>query len=448
MVLDFFLFRSVKIWKVSTGIRYNIELQTKLKAHTSSVMCVKFSPDTKYIASTGGDKLVYVYELSSGKVLQKLDHHTSYVGACAFSRSGKYLVTGSNDKKIAVLKMQVNVDDGPVGDTSMDTHALETNNAYTSSNNTTRNNSEEASTEIEDSHASILHDKEDISLVHVIPLAHGSDINDLVFISSQRLISVSSDKTLRLWPTNEKVDHALKTIIPHSQPMYSVCTNGWCESTTIATTALDGSIGLWDTRTLDPILPAFKTTTKLGIRMCRASDDGKMFITAGDDDGAFVWSFETGACEKELFRGGHSNTVFMACLLKNGVLAVTGCNDGYLMIWDVCKEKVISSIEEAHDLGVVCGAVKPSMDNDIAQCYSILASGGNDGLIKIWKVFDSSEMFGKYEYVQELAGHGSTIMSLCFSPKSGKLMVSTSGDKTARLWNSDSFQCLRVLEGI
>ena len=144
--------------------------------------------------------------------------------------------------------------------------------------------------------------------------------------------------------------------------MYSLCTNSRCTSTAIATTALDGSIGLWETQTLDTILPAFKTTTKLGIRMCRASEDGKMFITAGDDDGAFVWSFETGACEKELFRGGHSNTVFMACLLSNGVLAVTGCNDGYLMIWDVCKEKVISSIEEAHDLGVVCGAVRPSVD--------------------------------------------------------------------------------------
>ena len=411
-------------------------------------MCVKFSPDTKYIASTGGDKLVYIYELPSGNVLQKLDHHASYVGACAFSRSGKYLVTGSNDKKIAVIKMQLNIDNNPEVDSSTNTYVQETHNANTSSNTANRDNSEEATTEIEDSHASILHDKEDISLAHVIPLAHGSDINDLVFISSQRLISVSSDKTLKLWPTDEKVDHALKTIIPHSQPMYSVCTNGWCEGTTIATTALDGSIGLWDNQTLDPILPAFKTTTKLGIRMCRASDDGKMFITAGDDDGAFVWSFETGACEKELFRGGHSNTVFMACLLSNGVLAVTGCNDGYLMIWDVCKEKVISSIEEAHDLGVVCGAVRPSVDNDIAQCYSILASGGNDGLIKIWKVFDSPEMFGKYEYVQELTGHGSTIMSLCFSPKSGKLMASTSGDKTARLWNSDSFQCLRVLEGI
>ena len=422
-------------------------MQTQLKAHTSSVMCVKFSPNTKYVASTGGDKLVYIYELSSGKVLQKLDHHTSYVGACAFSRSGRFLVTGSNDKKIAVLKMQG--DDGPEGDCRMNTYVPETHNANTSSSATTRNNSEEATTEIEDSHASILHDKEDITLIHVIPLAHGSDINDLVFISSQRLISVSSDKTLKLWPTDEKVDcHALKTIIPHSQPMYSLCTNSRCTSSTIATTALDGGIGLWDSQTLDPILPTFKTTTKLGIRMCRASEDGKMFITAGDDDGAFVWSFETGACEKELFRGGHSNTVFMACLLNNGVLAVTGCNDGYLMIWDVCKAQVISSIEEAHDLGVVCGAVKPSLDNDMAHYYSILASGGNDGLIKIWKVFDIPEMFGKYEFVQELTGHGSTIMSLCFSPKSGKLMASTSGDKTARLWNSDSFQCLRVLEGI
>ena len=140
---------------------------------------------------------MYIYELPSGNVLQKLDHHTSYVGACAFSRTGRYLVTGSNDKRIAVLKMQFNIDNGPDEDSSINTYLEETNNENTSSSSTTRDNSEESTTEIEDSHASILHDKEDISLVHVIPLAHGSDINDLVFISSQRLITVSSDKTLK-----------------------------------------------------------------------------------------------------------------------------------------------------------------------------------------------------------------------------------------------------------
>ena len=433
----------MKIWRATTGIRHSLKLEQKITSHSASVMCVMFSPDGKFLASSGGDKLAFLYEIPSGRILAKVDHHSSYVGTCAFSRTVKYLATGSNDKKIAIWKL---------GSTELNDLEDESNTTSTSEMIFSRENSEidydtERLNEIDSSHASILSEKDDISLLQTISAAHDSDINDIVFISSQQFVSVSTDKTIKIWSTEINESQPLKIINQHKDPMYSLCVNG-NQCSKIATTALDGSIALWDLPNLELSLPPFKSGSKLGIRVCRSSNNGRKMITAGDDDGAYIWNMESGKCEKKLFNQGHSNTVFMACFVtEDGELAVTGCNDGYLKVWSVDEEKVLHTVEEAHDLGVVCGAVKAKLQPISDNSYTVLVTGGNDGLIKIWNVFEEINKLGVCEFIQELTGHGSTIMSLSFSPKTGKYLASTSGDKTIRLWNSDSFVCLRVLDG-
>ena len=45
-----------------------------------------------------GYKYVYIWEPSSGKLLQKLEGHTAEISTLAMSRTGKYLATGSRDR--------------------------------------------------------------------------------------------------------------------------------------------------------------------------------------------------------------------------------------------------------------------------------------------------------------------------------------------------------------
>ena len=78
--------------------------------------------------------------------------------------------------------------------------------------------------------------------------------------------------------------------------------------------------------------------------------------------------------------------------------------------------------------------------------YSILVTGGNDSLLKVWKLWNKGKKTAQMENMKNLTGHGGNIMSVKYS-KSGRIFVSTSGDKTLRIWHSSNLVCLRVIEG-
>lgn len=64
----------------------------------------------------------------------------------------------------------------------------------------------------------------------------------------------------------------------------------------------------------------------------------------------------------------------------------------------------------------------------------MLATGGNDSLIKIWYL-DVRKKRATFTLSHTLTDHGTAnVMCVSFAP-SGKLLASTAGDKTCRLWD-------------
>ena len=68
-----------------------------------------------------------------------------------------------------------------------------------------------------------------------------------------------------------------------------------------------------------------------------------------------------------------------------------------------------------------------------------VASGSFDKTVKLWDVTSG-------ECLQTLEGHSSDVYSVSFSPD-GTKVASGSDDKTVKLWDVTSGECLQTLEG-
>ncbi|KAK3954424.1 WD40-repeat-containing domain protein [Pseudoneurospora amorphoporcata] len=87
--------RSIKLWNTLGDCKFTITE----KGHTEWVSCVRFSPNPQnpVIVSSGWDKLVKVWELSSCKL--QTDHigHTGYINAVTISPDGSLCASGGKD---------------------------------------------------------------------------------------------------------------------------------------------------------------------------------------------------------------------------------------------------------------------------------------------------------------------------------------------------------------
>ncbi len=86
---------TVRIWDADSG-----RLFRSLTGHDSGILCARWSPDGRYLATGGGDLTIRVWSLQDGRCIALLQGHTAHVQAVDWNSSGTMLASGGLDQTL------------------------------------------------------------------------------------------------------------------------------------------------------------------------------------------------------------------------------------------------------------------------------------------------------------------------------------------------------------
>lgn len=282
-------------------------------------------------------------------------------------------------------------------------------------------------------------------------------------------LSASIDGTVRLWdtstgsqigaPLSGHTDSVLDATFSHNGKKIASCSK-------------DCTIILWDTETGKQINTLSGASERIN-RIAFTHDD-KQLIAISYDNTLRKWNVEDGHLISEI---SITNSNDMAIDSDDRWIALAGLSEFSIMIYDLKEMKMMKEISKAHSESL--------SSIDFSPDGSRVASGAPDGKIKVWEwktgelVFSTNVGKVKGAYAENvhsvkyssdgkfivtasnnliriwdavngeqlgepLIGHTSSVLSAYFS-QDGRCILSSSSDRTARIWDLKTEKPYRVI---
>ncbi|KIM21058.1 hypothetical protein M408DRAFT_53919, partial [Serendipita vermifera MAFF 305830] len=234
----------------------------------------------------------------------------------------------------------------------------------------------------------------------------------------KRIVSGSSDKTIRVWDaeTGEVVAGPLEG---HDGPVLSIGFSP--DGRRIVSGSSDRTARVWNAETGELVTEPLKGHAD-AVNSVGFSPDGKRILSGSSDRTIRVWDVETG----EVVTGplkGHDGLVVSVKFSPDGRKIVSGSSDRTIRVCDAETGKVVTGPLEGHSSPVL--SVVFSFDG------RRIISGSSDRTVRVWNA-DTGELI-----IGPLKGHADAVNSVDFSPD-GRKIVSGSSDSTIRVWNTET----------
>ena len=225
-----------------------------------------------------------------------------------------------------------------------------------------------------------------------------------------RIVSASSDHTLRVWDlvTGAHVD----TLEGHEGPVHLLSLTK--NNRRIISCGEDQLTMVWD---LDrKSAPTVHRLHRSKILAVQALPDNRRALSSDEEGRFLLWEIDTGKVIMEMAIPNHM--IWAIAVDPSFQRAFTAGDENVVRVWDL-ESGMCRHILSAHDDWIWCLKVTP----DGRQ----LLSGSEDRSIVAWDLYD-------YKAIRVLKGHQGAVRSMDLS-QNGKVLVSASDDQSMIEWN-------------
>lgn len=386
-----------RLWRAESG-----DLVSDLTGHDGPVLGVLFAPTGGRLATYGADRSARIWG-SNGDLLAVLEGHLAEVTGAEFSPDGQLLLTVSRSDNTARIW--------------------------------------------------------DASLRSPIPTlkGHRGAIRRVRFApDGERMVTVSDDRSARLWELGRQ--EAIRALPDHAGPVIDAA---FAPDGALVVTIAEGDpiARVWDGVSGAPL--GELRGHALPILDLAFTADGAQVVTAGADDTTRRWDprsgallgtcdgaigplrlaeldpagvhqvsvgrdiseiqlWDSAACSYVETLTGHAGAVERIAFAPDGLAVATASSDGTTRLWDSRYGTSLTTFEG---------------DGGIASVVAFAPDGNRLLIAGLRDVWVRDTVSGRL--VATLRGHSSAIRSAAFSAD-GRLIVTASGDNTARLWDASS----------
>ncbi|MCK4663816.1 MAG: caspase family protein [Bacteroidales bacterium] len=367
----------------SSSLYAQLSLDKALYNSKHKTIAATYSHDGKYIASSGENGDIIVWDVKTGSVYKTLKGLKKLTKSLKFSKNGKYLITGGKDNNVTVWSLMTGERIKTIQGHKGEIYSVDISNddKYIASGSSDK---------------SIIIWNMSTGEKVLVLTGHNKEVTCVDFNrNGKKIISGSADKTLKEWNTSD--GSLIQTINAHNSWVKTVAYSS--NGKYIASGGYDKKIYIWDAH--GQKLNTFQAH-KDRIMSVAFSPDSKYLISGSQDAYVLVWDVKTGMIINKSKKQKSIQGIYSVAFSPDGKNALSTSLFNQLNIWDVSElnvkqvsDEMLADAEKKSEIKATINWLYPTIESSVASSpvFRIKACINSKNDISDISVYLNDELF-------------------------------------------------------